>query len=385
MPPHHHSSPHHPHPPHPPHPGPHPLCHPRVHPNQPGPPGVRLHHSHAAPPPPGIDVWPPNSSTLPPAPPGTTHPPSPWAPGTPGGGGPPILQQPQPHPPGFEPPDLHHREDNFDNVIRGNSEFDACRLGRNKKKKGKKNNGNNKTLNNLANSFNDDGGDDKFGCNSSDFVSSPRIGQGHPHPYQDHLPIEDKPFCDRRKTSSPAADSNGLQNGRQSEMDIEDDRMSLDSVSSGEERLEVNPPNGIKKSLNSTNNWLPSSNYDGFSNHNSIFDSDYDAEAEYVTQMFSHVLGEFVTELKSIMQRDLCKKMVETSAFKYFEKWWDQQEQLHKVSCTPQLCCSSPRTLVYMVIVIFIITITILLLILIIIIIITIISRIYFFIALFLC
>ena len=89
---------------------------------------------------------------------------------------------------------------------------------------------------------------------------------------------------------------------------IDDDRMSLDSVSSGEERLVVNPSDRKPQ---------------GYSN--------FDHETDFVTNMFSQVLREFVSELKGIMQKDLCKKMIETSAFKYFEHWWDQESEKNKV------------------------------------------------------
>lgn len=108
--------------------------------------------------------------------------------------------------------------------------------------------------------------------------------------------------------------------------DMEDDRMSLDSVSSGDERLEVNPSDGQQQTFNGV--WL---NHQSGFDHFGMLISEYDSETDYVTQMFTHVLNDFVKELKSIMQRDLCKKMVETSAFKYFENWWDQEEEKHKV------------------------------------------------------
>ncbi|XP_067125107.1 histone-lysine N-methyltransferase SETD1B-A [Centruroides vittatus] len=42
------------------------------------------------------------------------------------------------------------------------------------------------------------------------------------------------------------------------------------------------------------------------------------------------VLNTVVSELKEIMKRDLCKKIVENSAFKSFEQWWDEQERESK-------------------------------------------------------
>lgn len=107
----------------------------------------------------------------------------------------------------------------------------------------------------------------------------------------------------------------------------EDDRMSLDSVSSGDERLEVNTSDVSQQTFNGM--WQ---NHQSGFDHLGMFISDYESDTDYVTQLFSLVLSDFVKELKSIMQRDICKKMVETSAFKYFEKWWDQQEEKHKVN-----------------------------------------------------
>ena len=49
------------------------------------------------------------------------------------------------------------------------------------------------------------------------------------------------------------------------------------------------------------------------------------------------VLKDLVRELKEIMAKDLCKKMVESSAFKSYERWWDKEEGRTKakllVSC----------------------------------------------------
>ena len=46
---------------------------------------------------------------------------------------------------------------------------------------------------------------------------------------------------------------------------------------------------------------------------------------------FTIVLESFVKELKLVMQNDLCKKMVEVSAFKLLESWWDGEERQFKV------------------------------------------------------
>lgn len=46
---------------------------------------------------------------------------------------------------------------------------------------------------------------------------------------------------------------------------------------------------------------------------------------------FMSVLENFVKELKQVMQKDLCKKMVENSAFKSFDSWWTGEEEKNKV------------------------------------------------------
>lgn len=47
------------------------------------------------------------------------------------------------------------------------------------------------------------------------------------------------------------------------------------------------------------------------------------------------VIEQVTAELKQILKRDFNKKMVENTAFKKFESWWDEQEQSkHKVGNT---------------------------------------------------
>ncbi|KAK6190153.1 hypothetical protein SNE40_002081 [Patella caerulea] len=52
-------------------------------------------------------------------------------------------------------------------------------------------------------------------------------------------------------------------------------------------------------------------------------------------RMFISVLNGFVKELKQVMQKDLCKKMVVSSAFKCYEKWWDDEEGRSKTAKLP--------------------------------------------------
>ncbi|KAH3888863.1 hypothetical protein DPMN_012905 [Dreissena polymorpha] len=54
-------------------------------------------------------------------------------------------------------------------------------------------------------------------------------------------------------------------------------------------------------------------------------------EADKHEVTFSDVLENFVKELKEIMTKDLCKKMVEASAFKCYESWWDKEEEKTKI------------------------------------------------------
>ena len=55
-------------------------------------------------------------------------------------------------------------------------------------------------------------------------------------------------------------------------------------------------------------------------------------EDEAKESLFQGVLGQIISQLKVIMQRDLQKKMVQTSAFKHFDGWWSKEEDRTKVS-----------------------------------------------------
>lgn len=46
---------------------------------------------------------------------------------------------------------------------------------------------------------------------------------------------------------------------------------------------------------------------------------------------FSAVLDTVIEELKNILKRDFNKRMIEATAFKTFEAWWDEQERKFKV------------------------------------------------------
>jgi len=43
------------------------------------------------------------------------------------------------------------------------------------------------------------------------------------------------------------------------------------------------------------------------------------------------VIDRVISELKQILKRDFNKKMIENTAFKSFENWWDEQERKSKV------------------------------------------------------
>lgn len=46
---------------------------------------------------------------------------------------------------------------------------------------------------------------------------------------------------------------------------------------------------------------------------------------------FRDVVEGITKELKQILKRDFNRKMVENTAFKSFEHWWDEQKLLQKV------------------------------------------------------
>lgn len=45
----------------------------------------------------------------------------------------------------------------------------------------------------------------------------------------------------------------------------------------------------------------------------------------------SAVLDTVIEELKNILKRDFNKRMIEATAFKTFEAWWDDQDRKFKV------------------------------------------------------
>lgn len=218
------------------------------------------------------------------------------------------------------------------------------------------------------------------------------------HPLPKHIPVEEK--SDEKENNVDMEIDN--------DDDDDDDRMSLSSISSGEEKLEVNVQLPSSDGKFTTNNFhsLSSSqasrtappvplitdfsrpppgmqpwSYYSFGNYSaaparmdlttgtfnqsycsqipgSLMPMSYTGQALADSSLpqtasttgrsenrqqeeepeekdpndktFLFVLDHFVRELKEVMQKDLCKKMVENSAFKSFELWWDTEEQKNK-------------------------------------------------------
>lgn len=53
---------------------------------------------------------------------------------------------------------------------------------------------------------------------------------------------------------------------------------------------------------------------------------------------FDTALEDLIDDLKNIMNKDLCKRMVTQSAFKFFENWWHREEDNTKVPVNPFPC-----------------------------------------------
>lgn len=162
--------------------------------------------------------------------------------------------------------------------------------------------------------------------------------------------------------------------GTSEDVTQDDDEMSISSGNSDDQNIEVNPiiPDGsvpdVANSANFVTNqtmnpWqmqnmgmdyaqnFPNYNFMGANNmqvYNQNFYNQYNndmmnqspmigqtkAESEAMEKKFINVLEGFVKELKSVMQKDMCKKMVENSAFKSFDGWWsDESEKFKQVVC----------------------------------------------------
>lgn len=53
------------------------------------------------------------------------------------------------------------------------------------------------------------------------------------------------------------------------------------------------------------------------------------------------VLDALMDELRSIIRKDIARRMIEGVAFKAFEDWWKSQEEKLKVSVSPLKMCST--------------------------------------------
>ena len=186
-------------------------------------------------------------------------------------------------------------------------------------------------------------------------------------------------------TAGEAENGTGDEGKEGSDMDMDnsddEDKMSLSSISSGEEKLEViapalPPPMGFDPSVpppnfmnqnsqaeNATNNqWMgqPHNFNQNFNNNfnstNSFNGNNFGPNFMNVPSNFNNMgpnqnfpvnipppkedpsqpsfdgtLKQIMKELKLIMKKDLCKKMIENSAFKCFENWWDFENMKTKV------------------------------------------------------
>ena len=141
----------------------------------------------------------------------------------------------------------------------------------------------------------------------------------------------------------------------------EDDRMSLASLSSGEEKLQIAAPFSSHSSIINHselqvqahpsishlshrlhNNYLNNLTNDYGIHHPEAYNTAQNSNCfpqelimtamdEKQEKMFFSVVDKVVGELKVTMRRDLRKRMVENSAFKTYENWWEHQADMDKV------------------------------------------------------
>ncbi|XP_054166399.1 histone-lysine N-methyltransferase SETD1-like isoform X5 [Oppia nitens] len=122
----------------------------------------------------------------------------------------------------------------------------------------------------------------------------------------DSTPLKDEPQESKRSRNKYK---------KRVEDDNDDDRMSLSSLSSGEKLLiGVTPTSKTPQMSQMNNEWQKQTN-----------------EANKI-QITRNSLNIVVSELKEMIKKDICKKMVESTAFKLFEKWWDDCENKSKTS-----------------------------------------------------
>ena len=121
----------------------------------------------------------------------------------------------------------------------------------------------------------------------------------------------------------------------------DDDRMSMSSLSSGEEKLEVNVPASIGLG---DGQWpLPSSLIANAAyladtlNQLNECKSMMEPSPESLAQ-FDTILDQVIKDLRLVMCRDVRKKMIENTGFKSFEKWCDDKVQRRKVHLCVYCC-----------------------------------------------
>lgn len=163
--------------------------------------------------------------------------------------------------------------------------------------------------------------------------------------------------------------------GTSEDITQDDDEMSISSGNSDDQNIEVNPiPDVTVSDVTNSANFVANPwqmqnmgmnfgtnfqnyNFMGANNmqvYNQNFYNQYNndmmnqspmigqtkAESEAMEKKFRNVLEGFVKELKSVMQKDMCKKMVENSAFQSFDSWWSDESSKHKqVVCVRKENC----------------------------------------------
>ena len=177
-----------------------------------------------------------------------------------------------------------------------------------------------------------------------------------PEDEQPPLPPEPEPHCDKNTYSSTTPNPPGE----------DDDCMSLSSISSGEEKLQLNapildnrfvPPPGMHPMMYPPSAmWYPQVNqYQNYINNvvttTGMNDGSMSLEAvqqkaamlftpqdEDNENMFLDVLDQIVQELKMVMCKDMHKKMVEGTAFKFYEAWLSTKENKDKARNCVYMC-----------------------------------------------
>jgi len=122
----------------------------------------------------------------------------------------------------------------------------------------------------------------------------------------------------------------------------DDDRMSMSSLSSGEEKLEVNVPASVEpgdgqwpsSSALVTNAAYLTDKLNQLNELKSMIDPAPESLAKFDT-----VLDQVIKDLRLVMCRDVQKKMIESTGFKSFEKWCDDKLQRPKVQRCVHHCC----------------------------------------------